>query len=128
METLNYYFWCMLIGGLVQLAVLIFLIVKFLELVGDVKALRNKADNVPEKIFKKEFYKWIAIGNKEKAKEILINEIGNSDEFNRIIQGVNEHFINNAKKDLAEKYSSELNMVDASLNLDIIDPLQSVGK
>lgn len=106
-----------LIAGVIQLVILIILIVKFLQLASDVKSLKE-AIVAPKKDFRKEFYKCIACGDKERAKIVLIDEIGDSSEFIQLLRGGNDNYINDIRKQLKNKYQAELSLIGLNLDLE----------
>lgn len=117
-SLLNSMFWSMLIGGLLQLAVLIFLIVKFVGMTNDVQALRKSLTESSKDDFRKEFYKWYACGNIDKAKEVLANAIGSSSEFQQLLRGGNDTYLAKIKEELLKKFQIELQLTGIQLNFD----------
>lgn len=58
------------------------------------------------------FYKYIASGDKLKAKEVLFDEISKSKEFQLIVQGVNEKYASDLSNQLNEKFKKELGVLN----------------
>lgn len=116
-SSLNWMFWSMIIGGIAQLVILIVLIVKFLTLTEDVSVLRKSLASTSNQDFKKDFYKWIVCGDKERAKEVLINEIGNSFEFTQLIRGGNDKYVSDLKDKIRNRYETELKAANIDLDL-----------
>lgn len=116
-STLTGIYWFILIIGIVQLVITVVLIVKFLKMSSDVKALR-KAIVTPKEDFRKVLCKWVTCGKKEKAIEILMEEISNSEEFEQLLRGGNEKYIEAVKERLNKKYETELKLTGLKLDLD----------
>jgi len=94
----------------------IIMIVKFFQIAMDVRAMKRKQEK-PDLDFNTEFYKWIACRNIEKAKELLTNKIGESEEFARLLRGGNAKYMEEVKNKLMTKYKKELDLVNLELDL-----------
>lgn len=105
-----------LLAGIIQLVILIIIIVKFLLLVKDVNEIKEKM-TIPSRDFKTEFYKWYSCGNVERAKEVLVNEIGKSYEFEQLVAGGNPKYMDDMKEQLKKKYQTEIALSGIELNL-----------
>ena len=108
-----------LLAGIIQLVILIIIIVKFLLLVKDVNEIKEKM-TIPSCDFKTEFYKWYSCGNVEKAKEVLVNEIGKSYEFEQLVAGGNPKYMDDMKEQLKKKYQTEIDLSGIELNLNCL--------
>lgn len=116
-STLTGIYWFILIVGIIQLVITVVLIIKFLKMSSDINALR-KTLVVPKEDSKKVLCKWIACGRKEKAIEILMEEISASEEFGQLVRGGNEKYIESVKERLNKKYEADLKLVGLKLDLD----------
>ncbi len=85
----------------------------------DVNEIKEKM-TIPSRDFKTEFYKWYSCGNVERAKEVLVNEIGKSYEFEQLVAGGNPKYMDDMKEQLKKKYQTEIALSGIELNLNCL--------
>ena len=119
--NLSAYFYSIIAFLIAEFVLAVYLIVKFIVLsnnIGEIK--RHLIEPKRTYSFRNEFYKYLSSNDLENAKQVLINEIGNSTQFNELIKGGNEMYMKQMKEEIMKVYEKELSLVGLNLNLDVL--------
>lgn len=119
--NLSAYFYSIIAFLIAEFVLVVYLIVKFIVLsnnIGEIK--RHLIEPKRTYSFRNEFYKYLSSNDLENAKQVLINEIGNSTQFNELIKGGNEMYMKQMKEEIMKVYEKELSLVGLNLNLDVL--------
>ena len=119
--NLSAYFYSIIAFLIAEFVLAVYLIVKFIVLsnnIGEIK--RHLIEPKRTYSFRNEFYKYLSSNDLENAKQVLINEIGNSTQFNELIIGGNEMYMKQMKEEIMKVYEKELSLVGLNLNLDVL--------
>ncbi|WP_106831141.1 hypothetical protein [Parabacteroides pacaensis] len=117
--TIGIISWVLIILWILFGILQIVMIVKFFQIAKDVSILKNKAVSQASLDFKKEFYKWIVAGDRDKAKEALFNAISLTPAFINALQpSVNDSYRQKLQDSLNKEFAKELTMLGIE-NIDL---------
>lgn len=107
-DGFDFVFVVIILSGLAQIAILLFFIVKMNAIAGGVREI---AGLMTGRDFKRDFYKYVAAAQKEKAKEVLFDEISRTAEFRQIISGADPKTASVLSDSIRKRYEKELSIV-----------------
>lgn len=107
-DGFDFMFTVILLSGLVQIAILAFFIIRMNAIAGGVKEISGQ---MAARDFKRDFYKYVAAAQKEKAKEVLFDEISRTAEFRQIIAGADPKTASVLSDSIRKRFEKELAIV-----------------
>lgn len=121
MDSFSFFFYAITVLMLVEFAVIVYLLVKFITMANSVEEIKDVLVCPKQTFsFKKEFYKYIISGEKGAAKQLLVDEIGKCRQFEELMKGGNETYMKQMKDELNSMFQKEMNLVGLVLNFDAI--------
>lgn len=106
------------IMSLIMLAASVLQIVLFFKIwamTGDVRKIKSELNNGTGS-FQTRFYKHIVVNDIDGAKQILIDEMSQTIEFQNIIKGGSDNYIKSQRENLQRKYQKEIAKVNLEIN------------
>lgn len=121
MDSFSFFFYAIMVLMLVEFAVIVYLLVKFISMANSVEKIKDVLVCPKQTFsFKKEFYKYIVAGEKNAARQLLVDEIGKSRQFDELMKGGNETYMKQMKDELNSTFQKEMELVGLVLKFENI--------
>lgn len=105
--------WIYILAAVIQLAVIIFIVVKLSDIASDIRSIRENTK--PSCVdFYSMFRMLIMTGDKKAAKDLLIEEIARTNEFKEMITSMNDDLKSRSEKSIKSRFKSELELLGMS--------------